>query len=227
MPPQIQQLATPCSRICGDVEEREQPVLPGHVQERPELGHGPDGAGLLDLHPWSFGPVDRVAADQLVHDDGITECLPEYRVQVGHGSDGERLAVATTTAQQVPVELGDRGRPDRLNRHVPDARNGVEPDAGPVVGQGPRLDLHRVSVEPVVQVRRHGDPVPVDVLAVPRLDPSLVPGGLGVFFGREAADPSRLADPCLGISDADHVGPGGAAFHHAIAEPRCVLAVGS
>lgn len=180
------------------MEERKQPILLGGGQERPELGDGPHGAWFLSLRTWPLGPFHRVAANQLVHDDGIAKRLPEHRVQMGHGGDGERLAVTASAGQQAAVELGDGGRPYGLDRQVADAWRRVEPDAGPVVGQGARLDLHRVSFDPVVQVRRHGDPVPVDVLAVPGLHPGLVPGGLGVLLGGEAAHPSGLLMPVSG-----------------------------
>ncbi len=104
-------------------------------QECPELRDGPYGARFLGLGAWPLGPFHRVTADELLHDDGIAECLPEHRVQVGYSGHGERLAVAASAGQQVPVQLGDSGRPDGLDRQVPDARRGVEPDAGPVVGQ--------------------------------------------------------------------------------------------
>ncbi len=61
-------------------------------------------------------PFHRVAADQLVDDDGIAERLPEHRMQVGHGRDCEGLAVVASAGQQVAVQLGDRGRPDGLDR---------------------------------------------------------------------------------------------------------------
>src|SRR5215471_9996344 len=83
-----------------------------------------------------------------------------------------------------------------------------------------------MAVDPVIQVRRDGDPVAVDVLAMPGLDPALVAGGLGFFLGGEAADPLGLADARLRVLDADHVGPGTAALHDAVAEPWGVLAGG-
>ena len=147
-------------------------------------------------------------------------------MQVGHGGDGERLAVPASASQQVPVQLGDGGRSDGLDRKMPDTGRGVEPDASPVVGQGPWLDLHRMSVDPVVQIPCHGDPVAVDVFTVPGLHPGFVPSGLGVLLGGEAAEPPGLADARLRVLDADHVRPGGAAFHDAIAEPGRVLAGG-
>jgi hypothetical protein len=55
-------------------------------------------------------------------------------MQVNHGRDGERLAVAASTGQQVAVQLGDRRWPHRLDRHVADARRDVEPDASLVSG---------------------------------------------------------------------------------------------
>ena len=121
-PPEVEQLAATCSGVGGDVEEREQPVLLRGGQERPELGDGPDRARLVGLRSWPLGPLHRIAADQLVHDDRITERLPEHRVQMGHGGDGERLPVAASAGQQVPVQLGDGGRPDGLDRQVTDAR---------------------------------------------------------------------------------------------------------
>jgi hypothetical protein len=44
-----------------------------------------------------------------------------------------------------------------------------------------------MSLDPLVQVRRHGDPVAVDVLAVPGLDPRFIPGAFGILLGGEAA----------------------------------------
>ena len=53
----------------------------------------------------ALGPFYRVAADELVHDDGIAERLPEHRVQVGHRCHGERLTVPASASQQVPYSL--------------------------------------------------------------------------------------------------------------------------
>src|ERR1700751_5119831 len=117
------------------MEEREQSVLLRSDQERPELGYGPYGAGLLGLRSWPLGPLHRVAADEFVHDDGIAECLPEHRVQVSPGRDGKRLAIAPSVREQVTVELGDGGRPDGLDRQGSDVLRGVEPDAGPEPGR--------------------------------------------------------------------------------------------
>jgi hypothetical protein len=101
------------------VKEREQPVLSRGGQEHPELGDGPYRARLLCLRLWPLGPLYRIAADQLIHDDRVAECLPEHGVQVGHGGDGERLAVTASASQQVPVQLGDGGRSDGLHRKMP------------------------------------------------------------------------------------------------------------
>jgi hypothetical protein len=49
----------------------------------------------------------------------------------------------------------------------------------------------------------NGDPVPVEVIAVPGLDPRLVAGGLGVLLGAEAADPPGFADARPGIFGRD------------------------
>ena len=65
----------------------------------PAAGDGPDGSGLLSLHSWPLGPFHGIAADEPVHDDGIAERFPEHRVQMGHGRDGERPAVAAAAAQ--------------------------------------------------------------------------------------------------------------------------------
>jgi len=37
----------------------------------------------------------------------------------------------------------------------------IEPDARPVVDQGSRLDFHRVTVDPVIEVGGNADPVTV------------------------------------------------------------------
>ena len=80
-------------------------------------------------------------------------------MEVGHGRDREWLAIAASACQQVAVELGDRGWADGLDQQVADARRDVEPDAGVEVEQGPRLDLHRVAVDPVIEVGGDGDAV--------------------------------------------------------------------
>jgi hypothetical protein len=67
-PSQVEQLAPAGSGVGGDVEEGEQPVLSRGGQERPELGDGPDGAGLVSLRPWPLGSFHRVTSDELVHD---------------------------------------------------------------------------------------------------------------------------------------------------------------
>ena len=203
------------------MEVREQPVPLGgsHVRRSWRWSIRCRGSWAWAFCRWPF-PLG--CCDQLVHDDGIAKRLPEHCVQMGHGGDGERCRHGS----RWPAgrgRAGHGGRPDGLDGQVADARRRVEPDAGPVVGQGARLDLHRVSFDPVVQVRRHGNPVPVDVLAVPGPYPSLVPCGLGVLFGGEAADPSGFADARLGVLDADHVGPGSATFHDAIAEPGRIV----
>ena len=92
-----------------------------------------------------------------------------------------------------------------------------------MVGQSSRLDLHRVRVDPVIQVGGDCDPVAVDVLATPGLYPPLVTSGLGFFLGGEAANPPGLADSSCGVFDANHVRPGVTAFHDAIPEPGSVL----
>ena len=106
---------------------------------------------------------------------------------MNHGRDGKRLAVETSTGQKVAVQLRDRGRPHSLDRQVADVRRDVEPDTGPVVQQGPRLDLHRVAVEPPIEVRGDGDPVAVDVLPAAGLHACLVAGGFGFFLGGDAS----------------------------------------
>ena len=88
-------------------------------QECAELRYGPDGSGFVGLCSWPLGPFRGVAADEFVNDDGIAERFPEHRAQVGHGRGGERLAVAASAGQQVAVQLGDRGRPDGLDRQWP------------------------------------------------------------------------------------------------------------
>src|SRR5262249_49015519 len=110
LPPQVEQFAAARSGVRGDVEEGEQPVLLRGGQELPELSDGPYGARLLGLRSWPLGAFYRVASDEFVHDDGIAERLPEHRVQVGNGRDGERLAVAASAGQQVAVQPCNRGR---------------------------------------------------------------------------------------------------------------------
>jgi hypothetical protein len=128
-------------------------------------------------------------------------------MQMNHGRDGKRLAVETSTGQKVAVQLRDRGRPHSLDRQVADVRRDVEPDASPVVQPGPRLDLHRVVVDPVIAVRGDGDLVAADVLPAAGLHACLVAGGLGFFLGGESAYPPRFADASLGVLDPDHIGP--------------------
>src|SRR5215468_9424934 len=101
-------------------------------------------------------------------------------MQVNHGRDGEWLAVPASTGQKVAVQLRNRGRPYSLDRHVADARCDVEPDAGAVVQEGPRLDLHRMAVDPVIEVCGDSDLVAADVLSAASLHSCLVAGGLGV-----------------------------------------------
>jgi hypothetical protein len=74
------------------VEEGEPPLLSRGGRECPELGHGPDGSGFMSRCPWPFGPLHVVAAYEFIHDHGVMECLPERRMQVSSGRDGERLA---------------------------------------------------------------------------------------------------------------------------------------
>lgn len=108
-------------------------MLSRGVEERPKLGNGPDGSGLMGLCSWSLGSFNRVAADEFVHDDGIAECFPEHCMQVSHRRDGEWLTVAASAGEQVAVQLGDRGRPHRLDGQMADARYDIEPDASAVV----------------------------------------------------------------------------------------------
>jgi hypothetical protein len=98
-PSQVEQLAAAGSGVGGEVEEGEQPVLPGGGQEGLELGDGPDGSGFASRHPWPFSAFHGVAADEAVDDDRVTECFPQDRVQVNHGRDGERLAAVASTGQ--------------------------------------------------------------------------------------------------------------------------------
>jgi hypothetical protein len=169
-------------------------------------------------------PLYGVAGDEAIDDDRITECFPQDRMQVNHGRDGERLAVETSTGQKVAVQLRDRGWPDSLDRHLADVRRDVEPDASPVVQQGPRLDLHRVAVDPLIEVFGDRDLVAADVLPTAGLHACLVAGGLGFVLGGESADPPRPAGPSLGVLDPDHVRPCTPALHDAIAELGDILA---
>jgi hypothetical protein len=96
---QVQQLATPSACVRGNVDEREQPLLLRGVEERSELGNGPYGSRLLALCSWSLGTLHGVAGDEFAHDDGISECLVQHRVQVSHGRDSEWLTVTTSAGQ--------------------------------------------------------------------------------------------------------------------------------
>jgi hypothetical protein len=98
-PAQVEQLATAGSGVGGEVEEGEQPVLPGGGQEGLELGDGPDGSGFAGRHPWPFSAFHGVAADEAIDDDRVTECFPQDRMQVNHSRDGERLAAVASTGQ--------------------------------------------------------------------------------------------------------------------------------
>jgi hypothetical protein len=85
---------------------------------------------------WAGGRLTRSTGSlcgDLVHDHGVAERFPEHGVQVGHGGDGERLAVAAPAGQQVAVELGDRGRPDGRDLQVADPGRDVGLQASPVV----------------------------------------------------------------------------------------------
>jgi hypothetical protein len=146
-------------------------------------------------------------------------------MQVNHGRDGKRLAVETSTGQKVAVQLGDRGWPDSLDRHVADVRRDVEPDASPVIQQGPRLDLHRVTVDPVIEVRGDRDLVAADVLPTAALHACLVAGGLGFVLGGKSAGPPRPAGPSLGVLDPYNVRPCTPALHDAIAQFGDILGV--
>lgn len=72
------------------------------------VGDGPDGTGLGGLDTWPLGPFDGITADEFAHDNGITEGLPEHRVQMSNGRYGERPTVAASVHQEVAVELGKR-----------------------------------------------------------------------------------------------------------------------
>jgi hypothetical protein len=132
--------------------------------------------------------------------------------------------MAAPTRQKVAVQLRDRGWPHTLDRHVADARCDVEPDTSSVVQQGPRLDLHRVAVDPLIEVCGDRDLVAVDVRATASLHACLVAGRLGVFLGGESGDPPRPAHASLGVLDPDHIGPCAPAFHDAVAELPCTTA---
>ena len=80
-------------------------MLPGGGKAGLELRNGPDGPGLAVRHSWPFRPFHRVTADEPIDDDRVTECFPEDGVQVNHGRDGERLAVAASTGQKVAYSL--------------------------------------------------------------------------------------------------------------------------
>jgi putative undecaprenyl diphosphate synthase len=79
-------------------------------------GDAGEQTGNVVACSWPLGPLYWIAADQFIHDDRIMERLPEHRVQIGHGGDGERLPVTTSAGQQVSVYLGDGRRPDGLDR---------------------------------------------------------------------------------------------------------------
>src|SRR6516162_1246235 len=106
-----------------------------------------------------------------------------------------------------------------------DAGHDVVLDIVTVTGE--RLGLHGGSVcfQPLCQVVRDGRDGPVDVFAAPGTDAGFVAGCLGGFLGVEAADPFGLARARRGVGYPDHVGPGVAAFHDAIAELGSVRAL--
>lgn len=94
---------------------------------------------------------------------------------------------------------------------MPYARHDVEPYAGPIVSQGSQLYLHRVGIDPVVQVSRHGDPVPVDVLPALRFgEPRVMAlagalsltlfGACGLNNKSLRALTARLLGPCYSAS---------------------------
>src|SRR5215470_4443599 len=118
---------------------------------------------------------------------------------------GTDPTIPAAARRQIAVELRDCGRADSLESQISDTRPDMPIDQVTIVLQCLGLDLNRMCFDPLVKVRSNGDRVVVDVLALAGFDAGLVAGGLGGFLGGEPADPSRLADPCLGVLDADDV----------------------
>ena len=105
VPAEVEQFAATGASVCGQAVEGEQPVLPGGVEEGPELGGCPNsprfGAGLAR----SFCPLDRIGQQDLVNDNGVTERLAQYRVDILNCAGGQTRAVAATVCGQLAVEL--------------------------------------------------------------------------------------------------------------------------
>ena len=113
-PPQVEQFPTSRAGIRGQVEEREQPVGLGDLQEGPKLRSRPNVAGFGRTPPGTLRTFDRVRRDHLLDKHGVSESLAKHRMDVGNGSRREPSPVTSTRGDEVAVELGDLTRPDGL-----------------------------------------------------------------------------------------------------------------
>ena len=149
-----------------------------------------DAHRALPEHRHKIQPQDRHIASP------ATGYKPENRCPAGAAAATQRLGCdlrhfkrrdnRDRECAKPQVAVHDVIRPNRNTRNT----GHDQCSANGVVEQGARLGLHRMAVDPVIQVRRNGDPVAVDVLAMPGLDPALVAGGLG--FSSVAKPPTHL-----------------------------------
>ena len=107
-------------------------MLPGGVEERPELGGCPYsprfGAGLAR----SFCPFDRIGQKDLVNDHGVTERFAQYRMDILDGARGQTRAVPATVCGQLAVELRDTSRAHGLEPQLgsrPTASGAASPES--------------------------------------------------------------------------------------------------
>lgn len=120
-------------------------MLPGGVEERPELGgclYSPRfGAGLAR----SFCPFDRIGQQDLVNDYGVTERLAQHRMDILDGARGQTRAVPATVCGQLAVELRETSRAHGLEPQLADIRPDMPVDQVAIVLQGLGLDLYCTS----------------------------------------------------------------------------------
>jgi len=97
-------------------------VLPGGVEEGPELGRRPHsprlGAGLTR----SFRPLDGIGLQDLVNDNSVTERLAQYRMHILDGARGQTRSVPAAVCGQLAVELGETSRAHGLELQLADRR---------------------------------------------------------------------------------------------------------
>ena len=109
-PAEVEQLALASAGVGDEAVEGEQPMLPGRVEEGPELAGRPHSPRFRPGLARSFRPLDRIGKQELVNHDSITERLTQYRMDILDSARGQTCAVPATVCGQLALELRETSR---------------------------------------------------------------------------------------------------------------------